>query len=192
MWTDNKDGNIEKDKMTDNMEENKNMDTSQQETWNTEANQGKAEDIIDCEALLQEKNELHDKYMRLAAEYSNYKRRTDNEKKDIYSYANEKIISELLNVLDNFERAIDSMPSGNMESISDGVNMIFKQFMGVLESNGLSEINSEQCQFDPNFHHAVLTECAEGIESNTIIQVLQKGYALNGKVVRPSMVKVAE
>lgn len=187
--TKNKDGNIEKDMMTNNMEEEKNDNLGQQESEN---NSDQAEEQVSYEALLNEKNELNDKYMRLAAEYSNYKRRTDNEKKEIYSYANEKIVSELLNVLDNFERAIDSMPTGNMDSLSDGVNMIFKQFMEVLENNGLSEIKSEQCQFDPNFHHAVLTESVDGMESNAIIQVLQKGYALNGKVVRPSMVKVAE
>jgi molecular chaperone GrpE len=137
-----------------------------------------------------EDEELNVRYLRLAADFQNYKRRVEKEKNDIYAYANEKIVVELLNVIDNFERALDHSNEG--ESFAEGMSMIFKQLKGVLEKSGVEEIQATGESFDPNFHHAVLTENSEEHEAGTVIQVLQKGYLLNKKVIRPAMVKVAE
>ncbi|NLK72185.1 MAG: nucleotide exchange factor GrpE [Clostridiales bacterium] len=144
----------------------------------------------DYEQLLAEKNELNEKYLRLAADFQNYKRRTENEKKEVFNYANESIITDFLEVIDNLERAINS--AGKEDSLLDGIRMVHKQLMDILTKYGLKEIESENCQFDPNFHHAVMRAKSDESDSNTIIEVFQKGYTLNGKVIRPCMVKVAE
>lgn len=132
---------------------------------------------------------LNTKYLRLMADFQNYKRRTEKEKSDIYAFANEKIVSELLNVIDNFERALDAGSDG--DSFVEGMNLIFKQLQGVLEKAGVVEIEALGQDFDPNFHHAVLMEDSAEYESGKVTAVLQKGYLLNNKVIRPTMVKVA-
>ena len=128
------------------------------------------------------------KYLRLMADFQNYKKRVEKEKKDLYSYANEKLVTELLAVLDNFERALAHEDSG--DGFKEGMEMIFKQLMDVLEKSGLAEIAALGEDFDPNFHNAVMTEETEEYESGKVSGVLQKGYTLNGKVISPSMVKV--
>ena len=92
--------------------------------------------------------------------------------------------------VDNFERALDSVEE--KEGFYEGVKMIYDQILGILEKNGLKEIQCLGQSFDPNYHHAVLTEEVEGQEEGTILEVFQKGYMLNDKVIRPSMVKVAK
>lgn len=127
------------------------------------------------------------KYLRLMADFQNYKKRVEKEKKDLYSYANENIINELLMVLDNFERALDH-EDGN--GFKEGIEMIFKQLWDVLVKSGLEEIPALGEEFDPQIHNAVMTEDTDEYESGKISGVMQKGYTLSGKVIRPSMVKV--
>ena len=132
---------------------------------------------------------LNERYLRLMADFQNFKRRTEKEKSDIYAFANEKIIGELLNVIDNFERA---MASGNEEdNFYKGMEMILKQLLGVIEKAGASEIKALGKDFDPNFHNAIMMEDSTEYESGKVTGVLQKGYVLNNKVIRPAMVKVA-
>ena len=128
------------------------------------------------------------RYLRLMADFQNYKKRVEKEKKDLYSYANEKIMTELLAVLDNFERALDHDTG---DGFREGIEMIFKQLTDVLEKEGLAEIPALGEEFDPNVHSAVMTEETEDYESGKVSGVMQKGYTLNGKVIRPTMVKVA-
>lgn len=130
----------------------------------------------------------NEKYMRLMADYQNYRRRTEKEKADVYSYANEKIMTELLTILDNFERALGQECTD--ESYGKGMELIFKQFQDVLTKSGLKEIEALGKDFDPNFHHAVLTDDNDQYESGQVTAVLQKGYTLNEKVIRPAMVRV--
>jgi molecular chaperone GrpE len=151
---------------------------------------GTAEQETEEKEYTKEEEELNTRYLRLAADFQNYKRRVEKEKGDIYAYANEKIVVDLLDVIDNFERALEH--SGENESFAEGMNMIFKQFKGVLEKSGVEEMPALGEDFDPNFHHAVLTENSVEYESGKVTQVLQKGYLLNKKVIRPAMVKVAE
>ena len=131
-----------------------------------------------------------EKYTRLMADFQNFRKRTDKEKADVYSFANEKIMTDLLAVLDNFERALDSECKD--EAYAEGMKMIFKQLTDILTASGLEEIDAVGQDFDPNFHHAVLTDNNEDFDSGKVTEVLQKGYKLNGKVIRPSMVKVNE
>ena len=130
-----------------------------------------------------------ERYMRLMAEFQNFKRRAAREKSDIHAYANEKIIGELLPVLDNFERALQT-ESGDLESYSKGMELIFTQLKTALEHAGLEEIKALGEDFDPNVHNAVMTEDSEEHDDGKISKVLQKGYKLNDKVIRPSMVAV--
>ena len=136
-----------------------------------------------------EEEALNAKYLRLMADFQNFRRRTEKEKNDIYAFANEKIVSELLNVIDNFERALAMAEEG--DSFAEGIRLIFKQLQGVLEKSGVAEIEALGQDFDPNFHNAVMMEDSTEYESGKVTEVLQKGYMLNNKVVRPSMVKVA-
>lgn len=133
-------------------------------------------------------DDQNDKYIRLMADFQNYKRRVEKEKSEIYDYANQKILAELLTVLDNFERALAQECAD--EAYEKGMSMIFKQFREVLEKSGLEEIEALGKDFDPNFHHAVMTDNNDDYESGQVTGVLQKGYKLHGKVVRPAMVKV--
>ena len=152
-----------------------------EETGETEKADETGESGAEDEALMA-------KYQRLLADFQNYKRRTEKEKSDIYAYANEKLILGLLEVIDNFERAVLSETAD--EKYAEGMEMIFKQLKGVLEKSGLEEIKALGEGFDPNFHNAVMTEDNDQFESGSVTEVLQKGYTLNGKVIRPSMVKV--
>ena len=134
----------------------------------------------------EEEGEL--RYLRLMADFQNYKKRVEKEKRDLYSYANENIMNDLLTVMDNFERALEHDAD---ENFKEGIEMIFKQLSDVLEKDGLAEIPALGEEFDPNVHSAVMTEETEEYESGKVSGVMQKGYTLNGKVIRPSMVKVA-
>lgn len=128
------------------------------------------------------------RYLRLMADFQNYKKRVEKEKRDLYSYANEQIMSDLLTVMDNFERALEHDAD---ENFKEGIEMIFKQLQDALEKSGLAEIPALGEEFDPNVHNAVMAEETEDYESGKVSGVMQKGYTLNGKVIRPSMVKVA-
>lgn len=144
------------------------------------------------EPAAQEDEDIKTRYLRLAADFQNFKRRTEKEKSDIYAYANEKFALDLLDVIDNFERALVHQQECKDEKMKEGMDMIFKQLQGVLEKNKIIEIPALGEAFDPNVHNAVMTEPAGEYESGMISVVLQKGYKLNNKVIRPAMVKVAE
>lgn len=131
-----------------------------------------------------------EKYLRLMAEFQNYKRRTEKEKGELFKYASEKLVVQLVEILDNFDRALNQSVGGG-EAFAAGMELIFKQLTDVLEKNGVEEIKALGEDFDPNFHNAVMMEDTTEYESGKVSDVLQKGYTLNGKVVRPSMVKVA-
>ena len=137
----------------------------------------------------QEKEEpMKDQYLRLMADFQNYKRRVEKERQDTRAYANEKIVTELLTVLDNFDRAMEHDAD---EGFKEGMQMILDQFNDVLKHAGVEEIVAEKEVFDPNVHNAVMMEDTDDVESGCVSCVLQKGYKLNGKVIRPAMVKVA-
>lgn len=156
-----------------------------------EINENETGDDEACEAAEAAKEEdeaLNAKYMRLMADFQNFKRRTEKEKSDIYAYANEKLVTSLLECIDNFERALASECAD--ESFGEGMKMIFQQFTGVLEKAGLEEIKALGEDFDANFHNAVMTDDNPDFESGKVTTVLQKGYMLNKKVIRPSMVRV--
>ena len=162
---------------------------AEEDTPQTEESAETAAEEDNTEAEVKAAEAESERYMRLMAEFQNFKRRAAREKSDIHAYANEKIIGELLPVLDNFERALQT-ESGDLESYSKGMELIFTQLKTALEHAGLEEIKALGEEFDPNVHNAVMTEDSEEHDDGKISKVLQKGYKLNDKVIRPSMVAV--
>ena len=153
-----------------------------EETAKEEAEKKEAEEAKKAEEAESER------YMRLMAEFQNFKKRAAKEKSDIHAYANEKIVGDLLPVLDNFERALSTETED--EGYAKGMQLIFEQLKTALGNAGLEEIKAMDEEFDPNVHNAVMTETIEDKEDGIITKVLQKGYRLKDKVVRPSMVAV--
>lgn len=139
-------------------------------------------------ALKQQLTEQEDAYKRMLAEYANYKRRTEQEKTQLGQFTRGEVLKTLLPVLDNLQRALDA-PAG--DEYKAGVDMIVHQFEKVLAEIGLEEIAAEDAPFDPELHHAVMREDAEGVAPDTVTQVFQKGYRMGERVLRPAMVKVA-
>lgn len=136
--------------------------------------------------------EQEQRFLRLSADFANYKRRSEKEKLDIYKNANERLIQSLLPVIDNIERALSHSEESSKESFVSGVEMVFKNMIEVMSKEGLKAIDALDQPFDHNLHHAVMTESKEGYDSDYVIGVLQKGYQLGEKVIRPAMVKVSE
>ena len=133
---------------------------------------------------------MKDSYIRLQADFENFRRRTEREKSDIYKFSSEKLVGKLLSVLDNLDRALAE--SKEDDSFAQGVSLVRKEFLEILQDEGLEEIESDGAVFDANLHHAVFMEKSDEVESGSIIETFQKGYKLNGKVIRPAMVKVSE
>lgn len=135
--------------------------------------------------------ELNNRLLRLQADFINYRKRAEKEKESSINYAIEPFVSSLLPIIDNFERALGS-ETDKEDNFYKGVEMIYDQLIKALKDNGVEEIVALDEDFDPNFHHAVFMEENEEYESGKITEVLQKGYKLKDKVIRPSMVKVAK
>ena len=131
--------------------------------------------------------EANDRHLRLAAEYENFKRRTQKEKDDLYAAAKSDVINSLLPVIDNMERAGQCK---DFETLSEGVGMVLSQFIASLEKIGVTEIDALNKPFDPNLHNAVLHNTDESLPENTVVAVLQKGYIAGERVIRHALVKV--
>lgn len=147
-------------------------------------------------ALLKEKVfKLEDSLLREKAEVSNFKRRNMEEMDRVLKYKNEDILSEFLPIIDNFERAIkmdDNDISDEVSKFLEGFKIIYGNTLNLLNKFDVKEIDAEGIEFDPTYHHAVLTEHDENKPEGVILEVLQKGYMYKDKVIRPSMVKVNE
>lgn len=137
-------------------------------------------------------SELTDKYYRANADFENLKKRSEKEKADIASYANEKFARDLLPVIDALEMGANFDPNGDefAAKVKEGVLITIEQFKKCFEKHGVSEI-STQIEFDPNVHNAVIRVDSADHKSGEIVQVMQKGYLINGRVLRPAMVSIA-
>lgn len=134
-----------------------------------------------------------DKYLRAAADFANAKRRAEMRADSQILAARERILAAILPVLDDFERAFKAVPAEVQQSPwVEGFALIQRKLRATLEREGVTEIQAEGQPFDPTLHQAVVSEPVEGVEPGTVVEVLQKGYTLEGRVLRPSMVKVAQ
>lgn len=146
-----------------------------------------AEPKVDFEA---EAERWKDRCARLQADFTNYKRRSENEKKEYIGLGVKKLAGDLLPVVDNLERAVEAGDEDN--PYLAGVKLIEKQIKEILEKHDIKPMEAMDQPFDPNFHHAVMVEEAEGKESGVVIDVMQKGYIIGDTVLRPAMVKVSQ
>lgn len=135
-------------------------------------------------------NEANDKMLRIQAEAENMRRRSEQSIEKAHKYALEKFIPELLPVIDSLERSLQ-IP-GCDEAMIDGINMTLKLFNTALEKNGVSQIDPLSQPFNPEFHQAVSTVADNNVRPNTVVNVLQKGYLLNNRLIRPALVVVAK
>lgn len=150
----------------------------------------KAPDITDkLDKITAELGEANDKYLRLYAEYDNYRKRTAKEKTQTYGDATVKCIQEILPVLDSFERALDAECTD--EKFKSGMVMIHTQLTDILKKLGVTEMEALGCQFDPNIHNAIKKTEDESLGENEICEVFQKGYMLGDRVIRHAVVAVA-
>jgi len=133
--------------------------------------------------------EMKDRYLRTLADFENFRKRSEREKSDYFKYALAGLLKELLPVLENFDRALDHAEQG--DDFHRGVLLIYKQLFDVLKKHGLRPIDEAGVPFDPKIHEAVVTEENPSVPSHTVIAILQKGYFLHDRVLRPAMVKVA-
>ena len=157
---------------------------------------GSLEKILTLEAELAQAKakaaENYDQLLRLQADFDNYRKRTQKEKVELIKYASERVVGDLLPVLDNFERAASAAKvNPDFTAFSQGVDMIFRQLQTALNKEGLKAMEAVGQPFDPNLHEAVLRVDSEEHPENTVVEEIQKGYYLKEKVIRPCMVKVS-
>lgn len=142
------------------------------------------------EAPLQKENlDLKDRYLRTLADFENFRKRSEREKTEYFKYALAGLMRELLPVLDNFDRALDHAAEG--DDFHRGVLLIYKQLFDTLTKHGLRPIDQGNVPFDPKIHEAVVSEEDRSVPSHTVIAILQKGYFLHDRLLRPAFVKVA-
>jgi molecular chaperone GrpE len=143
----------------------------------------------ELDRLKEENTQLFSRLQRLQADFDNYRKRVKTEKQDWAAQAVCDLMRELLPVIDNLERAKEA--KGTVDALAEGVDLVYRQLLSVLEKQGLSVIEACDTEFDPNCHHAIMqVEC--DLPENTVAEELQKGYRLQERVLRPSMVKVAK
>ena len=137
-------------------------------------------------------SELNDKVMRQMAEFDNYRKRTDKEKEQMFETGATRVIEKILPVVDNFERGLEAVKDKKDDPFVDGMEKIYRQMVTELENIGVKPIEAVGCDFNPDFHNAVMQEESDELESGKIAKELQKGYTYRDTVVRHSMVSVVK
>ncbi len=172
-------------------EENAAQDTSvdEQQDTNTEIEKLSAK----IEQLEKERDDLKDKYLRKAAEFENYKRRTEQDFAALNKYANEQLIADLLPIIDDFERSLHvSKERREFGPFYKGIDMIYQKLKKLLEAKGVKPIESEGKQFNVDLHDALMQTPKPDAEPNTVVEEVEKGYMYNDKVLRHAKVVVAK
>ncbi len=170
-------------------------ETITENTENSEAEVAEeAEQVLEdaTEDLEELKEDFDNRYKRLQADFDNFRRRTQQEKEQLASYVKGDVLKDLLSVLDNFERAVQSPAEGEAKVFLDGFIMIHQNLMAMLSKHGLAPIEVVGQVFDPNLHQAIMRVESSEYPSDTVCEVLQTGYTVDGKCIRPAMVKVVE
>ena len=166
-----------------NTEELQELDT---EPCSSDENSGAASE------LQKKYDTLNQQYLRLAADFDNYRKRQTQEREDLLKYGAETSLTKMIEILDNFERGIQALENvDDCEKIKESFKLVYKQVTETLSKLGLEEIKAEGEVFDPNFHEAVMQTPSDEIPENTVIKEMRKGYKLGDKILRPSMVNVS-
>jgi len=140
-------------------------------------------------AVVEPQDEYRNRYIRAVADFENFRKRTERDKADFSRYATASVLRDMLPVLDNFDRALDHAEQG--DDFHKGVLLIYKQLFDVLQRHGLKPIDEAGVPFDPNIHEAVVRDEDPSVPSQTVVSILQKGYFLHDRLLRPALVKVA-
>ncbi|ANF97755.1 nucleotide exchange factor GrpE [Paenibacillus bovis] len=180
--------------MNDIQAEDNNVAAETVETTDSAA-ESTAEQVVsraELERVQAHADDQTQRLLRAQADFDNFRRRTQKEKEELAKYASAQLITELIPVIDNFERAMATKPENpELESFSKGVDMIFRQLSDVLKNTGLTPMEAVGQPFNPEFHQAVMQVESDEYEEGIVVEELQKGYVLKDKVIRPAMVKVS-
>jgi molecular chaperone GrpE len=143
-------------------------------------------------SLRQEKESLQDRLLRTAAEFDNYRKRIDRERRELSEFAAADLLAELLPIVDNFERALQTAALPETDPFRKGIELIHRQMLDLLRKRGVKPIEALGSTFDPNFHQAVIHEASDAHREGEVMAELQRGYMLGDRLLRPAMVKVAK
>ena len=144
------------------------------------------------DALQREKDALQDRLLRTAAEFDNYRKRMERERRDLSEYAAADVLRDVLPILDNFERALAAPATADTDAFRKGIELIHKQMLDLLKKRGVKPIEALGTDFDPNFPQAVIHEPSDDHREGEVMAELQRGYLLGDRLLRPAMVKVAK
>jgi molecular chaperone GrpE len=150
--------------------------------------------LNELEESKQEAADNYDKFLRASAELENYKKRSVKELADAINYGNEKIIKDILPIIDSLERALDHAVanSEDFDAFVEGLELIYEKLLKTLEKHGVEKIDAIGTDFDPNFHEAMLQVESEDYEDNKVVEEFEKGYLLNGRLLRPAKTAVSK
>lgn len=169
----------------------KGSDDSENETLNMKTEESTEEQNLITE-LEKQALQYKDQYLRTAAEFENYKRRTEAERAEFFAYAGEKVLAEMLPVLDDFDRTMESFDkSHDKDALKKGIDLVYAKFRSVLEKQGLKPMKSDGTKFDVNLHEAILQQPDENKDPETVLNTVEKGYYLKDKVLRHAKVVVS-
>jgi molecular chaperone GrpE len=144
------------------------------------------------DALRREKDALQDRLLRTAAEFDNYRKRVDRERRELSEYAGADILTDMLPIIDDLERALQASAGGEADSYRRGVELIHKQMTDLLRKRGVKPIQAVGTQFDPRYHEAVMQEVSSEHREGEVMAELRRGYILGDRLLRPATVKVAK
>lgn len=183
---------LEKDETTE-VEVESAAEVSEKEKDNTETTDASTETSTEDKKgpnLTELMSEFDNKYKRLQADFENFKRRTNQEKTQLATFIKAEIIEDFLPIIDNFDRALATPVTDENKALYEGLQMVQQNLFKMLEKHGLTKIEALGQPFDPNLHQAVMRGPSDEYEDDIVMEVLQTGYAVDGKTVRPAMVKV--
>jgi molecular chaperone GrpE len=163
---------------------------NEQDPQQADAQPGETQPADALEELRREKDAIQDRLLRTAAEFDNYRKRVDRERRDLADYIAADMVSEMLPIVDNLERALAA--AAEADPLRKGVELIHKQMLDLLRKRGVKAIEALGADFDPNFHQAVIHEPSSEHREGEVIAELQRGYLLGDRLLRPAMVKVAK
>ncbi|AMA62918.1 nucleotide exchange factor GrpE [Kurthia gibsonii] len=184
----------QKEQVTEEVvEETAEQTTEEVETVEAEAEATEIAEVNEVEELEKKLQDEENRYLRLRADFDNFKRRTQTERESAAKYRSQSLLTDLLPVLDNFERALQvEATTEDGQSIKKGIEMVYRSLVEATAKEGLEVIETVDHPFDPNVHQAVMQEQDDSKEAGVVLQELQRGYKLKDRVLRPAMVKVNE
>jgi len=185
------------EKITDKTDQNDGISGDEHKKKKKKDDAKKDAVIDELKKTLSEKEEivksLQDKMLYMQADFENFKKIKNKEKQDVLKFGNEVLIKDLLPVVDNLERALEHASKTNdFKSIHDGVKIVLNEFLKVLEKAGVQPVEALGQKFDPNFHEAFFQEERKDVEPEIIVSEHLKGYVLNGRLIRPSLVSISK